>query len=593
MNPGDRTFPRTEPGNQGSMGSRQVSGPPAQTAGTSVREKRETADIAGATGPQHGLGSRRAVTAATPGRWRPPAPRDENASLVRPFSGTRTRLQTRVEPELPGGAGPPPPGTEPASDFLSTFRKLRGLRSHCTRHSNAAAAADFNRAICSSRTRVVYQFTSRAGDPIQLPKSAWDDTEAERSVYGLREMARRAETAGDTITASRIRADLHHLGVSALAELRALCAVHDITQAPDAQSAQSTPETSEPAATAAAVPSPTDTSPETGWFPAYRSLNALADRLSKTGWNAAFFDFHSAHESITRSITYRFNKLGGKKENLVSQHGHPKPVQAWYAMGEMLIRAERSGDTRRIDRIRRAMADLQYLASTRLDDLAGKCGPVEHLASMSTEALRALQTAEQRARAPAVMARQPPASNPGAAAMPTVRPQAPPRLHYDHAVERAPVAGGLPAGFDAAGLFAEPPPAALPTRREFLSLPPGPSSRVMAEQTMPAPASQIPGTPGMAWAAWRAEDARYAERMPIVQRFMDSDAVLNARHSLQMGGAGVLGWTTAQCSQVLEDIARLHQAARRDPAAATTLDELDWNSIMDLALFLYTSPPLP
>ena len=511
--------------------------------------------------------------------------------MVHPFSGHRAGLQTRIEPGLPGGADRPSPETEPASDLIVTFRRLRDLRGHYTHQSNDAAAAECTRVITNYRSRVLYQFKVRDGDPYAVPKSAADDTLAERSFHGLREMARRAETAGNTKAASEIRAYLHQIGVSALAELRSLCAEYPITRAPAAQSAPSTPETNEPAATAAAVPLPTDTFPEPGWFSAFKCLYALAERLSEAGRYAAFLDFHAAHASIARSIRYRFNRLGGSKQNLEPLHAHPKPLQHWYAIEEMLNQARRSGDTKRIDQIREAKADLHYLASKRLRELARKYGPVEYLASLSTDALRALRTAEQGATAPAVTARQPPAPNPGAARMPAVRPQAPPWLHDDHAVERALVAGNLPAVFDASGAIPEPPPAALPTLQELLSLPPGPSSRVMAGQTMPAPASQTPLTTGKAQAASGSEDTRFAQRMPIVRRFLDYGTVPNAEYSLRTGGAGALGWTGAQCSQVLKDIARLHEAARFDAAAATTLDELDWNSIEDLARILYSPPP--
>ena len=67
----------------------------------------------------------------------------------------------------------------------------------------------------------------------------------------------------------------------------------------------------------------------------------------------------------------------------------------------------------------------------------------------------------------------------------------------------------------------------------------------------------------------------------------------DAVESLRTGGAGALGWTAAQCHLVIQDISRLHEAARSDPAAATTLAEVDWDAIDRLIPILDVPPPSP
>ena len=81
--------------------------------------------------------------------------------------------------------------------------------------------------------------------------------------------------------------------------------------------------------------------------------------------------------------------------------------------------------------------------------------------------------------------------------------------------------------------------------------------------------------------------------MPIVRRLMEHGAVQDAVESLRTGGAGALGWTAAQCHLAIQDISRLHEAARSDPAAATTLAEVDWDAIDRLIPILDVPPPSP
>ena len=76
------------------------------------------------------------------------------------------------------------------------------------------------------------------------------------------------------------------------------------------------------------------------------------------------------------------------------------------------------------------------------------------------------------------------------------------------------------------------------------------------------------------------------ERQAIVERFKADDALPEAAFVLKTGGAGALGWPTARWRGVLDDLYRLNDTARTNPAAAATLVDIDWLAIEALVPIL-------
>ena len=142
-----------------------------------------------------------------------------------------------------------------------------------------------------------------------------------------------------------------------------------------------------------------------------------------------------------------------------------------------------------------------------------------------------------------------------------------------------------------------PPPVAL----DPWSAPPGPSSRVMPTQTIRAPVLSTgapPGwqgaeTPGFGRLATGSVELPFSQREAIVHRFRFEDAVLEAELTLRTGGAEALGWSATRWREVLDDLLRLNDIARLDPAAAAAMADIDWSALETLARFLNAPPPSP
>ena len=226
----------------------------------------------------------------------------------------------------------------------------------------------------------------------------------------------------------------------------------------------------------------------------------------------------------------------------------------------------------------------------------------------------------------------------------------------DFAVERALIAGNLPPGFDASPLIVEaasatglpeidrlleategishpappqppsapgrigvgigaPPPAAdlgrirplgmsgepHPAAFDPWSAPPGPSSQARHTETIPTPVLSTgapPGwqgaeTPGFGRLATDSVELPFSQREAIVHRFQFDDAVLEAELTLRTGGADALGWSATRWREVLDDLLRLNDIARLDPAAAAAMADIDWSALEALMPILDVPPPSP
>ena len=154
-----------------------------------------------------------------------------------------------------------------------------------------------------------------------------------------------------------------------------------------------------------------------------------------------------------------------------------------------------------------------------------------------------------------------------------------------------------PWGIGPPGMSGEPYPVAF----DPWSAPPGPSTQVVYTGTIHAPvppAGAPPGwlgaeTPGFGRAASDAADLVFSHREALALRFSTDYALLQAEVALRTGGAGALGWSAAQRRVVLNDLFRLHDAARMNSVAAAAMVDVDWNVIEALANILDVPPRLP
>ena len=175
--------------------------------------------------------------------------------------------------------------------------------------------------------------------------------------------------------------------------------------------------------------------------------------------------------------------------------------------------------------------------------------------------------------------------------------------------------GGLAPGRTGAGAGA-PPTTAYPGRSrapgmsggphpvgvDAWSAPPGPSNRVVYTEAMRTPVMSTgapPGwqgaeMPGFARADSGAVELPFSRREEIAIRFRTADAVLDALHALQTGGADTLGWSATRWRPMLEDLHRLYDATKESGSeAAATLVGIDWSAIEALLSILHVPPPSP
>ena len=133
------------------------------------------------------------------------------------------------------------------------------------------------------------------------------------------------------------------------------------------------------------------------------------------------------------------------------------------------------------------------------------------------------------------------------------------------------------------------------------SAPPGPSSQARHTETIPTPVLSTgapPGwqgaeTPGFGRLATDSVELPFSQREAIVHRFQFDDAVLDAELTLRTGGADALGWSATRWRGVLDDLLRLNDIARLDPAAAAAMADIDWSALETLMRILDAPPPSP
>ena len=325
----------------------------------------------------------------------------------------------------------------------------------------------------------------------------------------------------------------------------------------------------EPGPSEGAGSAPPGAEPAPDFLETFRTMRELRTCYRRLCVAEVADEINKAIDRAGKRAVHKLNKRNGDPTGVpTSTTSNTLPERAYCRLREMARRAELGGDETTASLIRGDLRSIDLYALEELRVLSRKHGFAE--------------TPEQRATAG-----HPPAAEPRAGATPGVTPtDLLPWL--DHAQQ------WLCQHF-------KPLPDESPTVREVLWAPPGPSSRVMAVLSAPAlpgsagtpPAWKTPQAPGMARAASGSEDTGSIQRMPIVRRLMEHGAVQDAVESLRTGGAGALGWTAAQCHLAIQDISRLHEAARSDPAAATTLAEVDWDAIDRLIPILDVPPPSP
>ena len=229
----------------------------------------------------------------------------------------------------------------------------------------------------------------------------------------------------------------------------------------------------------------------------------------------------------------------------------PKPIRKYLILEDMASGTRSASSAMKQYDIHQDLEALHWKALKELHHLTTEYGPLEDLA----------------ARAGLIERQAPVTAGPGAThATARVSVTRPPQ-----STDPAPRSVSADTHAHTAGA------AALPTIRELLSAPPGPSYRVLparATQSPPAPAREVP----------------LAQREAIAERFRSDVAVLDAGFAIGSSASEALGWSDAQADRVLVDLHRLGTSAAMDPATAATLSGIDWSGIEAL-LGVMDSPP--
>ena len=503
--PAVRNFRAEPPGSarqrrQGAMGDRRVSESPPEARRRSLRLSEKAGAVASAPGSHRGL------------RWK-------EAIAGAPIAASAT---TRVHPGLVGGADHPPQPAQQASDFVSTNRRLRSLHANLP-FSNAKSI--LHRAIQQLSRLVLDQFETLGGNIENVPRQDGRNTKAERAYMSLQDKARRAENDGDSARASEIR--------DALAEI-------DRRAAETLQTLTGTPAPARPSSAREPKQAPATTVPTTDWCTAYRQLLGIRRYFEHAGQPDDAQQIQASMRRMESQVRRRFEAHDGELKDLLPiRSGHPtRPEQMCRFLEDLAHRTEPASGATKPSEIHRTMHTMIENARKELSSLTRKYGPLETLAARAG-------LIEQQA--PVTVGSTPTPATAQATVAPPLQP-----------VDPVPAPGSVPA-----------PPLPRPATRtaevpavtEFLSQPPGPSSRVMAAQA-PRTAPEVP----------------LAQRQAIVKRLRSGEALSHVGFTLG-SSAHALGWTATRSCRVLDDLHRLHTSAAEDPRAAAALGDIDWSGI--------------
>ena len=141
------------------------------------------------------------------------------------------------------------------------------------------------------------------------------------------------------------------------------------------------------------MPPPAHAPTRFDWITAFRQLRGLARQFLEVRWDRVHADFRAASYCVSKSVMYRFGKLGGHAEHLLAlPSGVTKPELAYRAIEDMARRATESGDVMRAAEIRGVLKALDHIVTREIEKLTTKHGVLDALSTQATRAMQTMQT---------------------------------------------------------------------------------------------------------------------------------------------------------------------------------------------------------
>ena len=469
---------------------------------------------------------------------------------------------------------PPPAHTRVQFDWFAAYTQLRDLVRRSSNTGRGVARSDFRQAASRVRRSLMYKFTQLGGKSEHLLSRPSDVTKAEQAYRALQDMFRRASESSNASRAYEIRQALETINQSTTLELDELTTKY---RALDALSTQATHTMQTMLAPLGVQLPPARVGPTTFATPPVTFAPMTAPPPGRLNLPVP------AHP-IVLAVNPAFSEPAG---GLVQPTGVPGPPPASGLPGPSLAEAAgaRAGD------LGRWWLDPPATASgtTAAEPAATETIVTPSLGETSSFWLQPVDPGpapgsvsfDSGLHHAGVAVQPPPVTTAGRTGADT---GAPP-----------PAAG--PWGSRPPGMGGEPRPVAF----DPWSAPPGPSSRVVYTgairtpvlSTGAPPVWQGAETPGFGRAASGAFELAFARREAIARRFGTDDALLEAEVTLRTGGVDALGWSATRRWGVLDDLYRLHDAARMDSAAAVAMADVDWSALEALVRILDAPPPSP
>ena len=372
-----------------------------------------------------------------------------------------------------GRADHPPQPAQPASDFVTTNRRLRSLHSGLP---VSKAKLIHYRALQRLSKFVLDRFTTFGDDLKKLPRYDGRTTRAEWAYTNLQDKARRVEIDGDSARASAIRGVLAEIDRHAAENLQSLTVTHAQAGPSSARQPQQAPAT---------------TVPTIDWRTAYRQCLDIRRYFEHVNQQDDAQQFLVAMRRMEDHVRRRFETHGGKREDLFRIGiGHlTRPEQMCRFLEDVARRTKPASGTKKPSGIHRtiqtlnenARKELSSLTRTygSLEDLAARAGLTQQQAPATVSSTPTSATAQATVAPPLqpvdpvpvpgsvpVDTSLPPAGEAGqtqwvsatpspVAAISSTPLRTAPWLEDHYAVERALIAGQLPPGFDASQLITE------------------------------------------------------------------------------------------------------------------------------------------
>ena len=307
----------------------------------------------------------------------------ENARRVCPHPGNPRGERPEIKLGLPGGADrpPQPAAAAPESDFCTTYRRLRDLKSYYRQRSRMDLVYNVNAAIVRVHKQVVARYT-RFGGNMMVLEALPGITVAEHAYLILQETARQADRDLDLRRADDIRKALQAIDSHAVESLEALTRIDSITETPPSRATRRRLPTIRSTLTVTAIPLPGRATLKVDWITTRRQLLDLDRRFSAIPDDTAHFEFRDAAFRMSRSVIYQYRKFAENPDHLLPPLTDvTRAEQAYRAIGDLSRQARESGDFMRIREIDGALRIIDRSSARLLGKLTVKYGALDALST--------------------------------------------------------------------------------------------------------------------------------------------------------------------------------------------------------------------